>query len=48
MKKLVTLFVFLVITGWTTACGDSLVGLAGHGCDGDPSPNGWCDDGGDE
>ena len=47
MRKLVALFVFLAITGMTTACGGSPVGLAGHGCDGNPSPNSVCDDAGE-
>lgn len=40
MRKLVTMFVFLAITGLTTACGRSPTGLADD-CDGGPSPNGY-------
>ncbi len=43
MRKLVTLFVFLAITGMTTACGGSPVGLAWDDCpDGGMDPNGVC------
>ncbi len=44
MKKLVTLFVFLAITGLATACGDSPVGLAGDCEEGVVDPNGDCGD----
>ena len=38
MRKLVMLFVFLAITGWTTTGGSGY-------CDeyGNPDPNGYCD-----
>ena len=39
MRKLVTMFVFLAITGLMTACGSSPTDL--QGC-GDPDPNGYC------
>ena len=42
MRKLVTMGVFLAITGWMTACGSSPTDLA-FGC-GWPTPNGYCDD----
>ncbi len=46
MKKLVTMFVFLAITGLATACGDSPVGLA-HNCEeGTVDPNAVCEPGG--
>jgi len=47
MKKLVTMFMFLAITGWTAACGASPVDLA-DGCpEGSvPDPNGFCEGGG--
>ncbi len=46
MRKLMTMFVFLAITGIMTACGDSPTGLA-HGCDGVPDPNAYCDETGE-
>ena len=45
MKKLVTMFVFLAITGWTAACGASPVDLADECVEGGPDPNGFCDGG---
>ena len=46
MKKLVTMLVFLAITGWTTACGGSPMDLADDDCDeGWPDPNGFCEGG---
>ena len=47
MRKLVTMFVFLAITGFTTACGASPTDLGSHGC-GVPSPNSYCDDDDDD
>ena len=45
MKKLLTLFVFLVVTGMTAACGNSPLDLADGDCEveGMPSPNSFCD-----
>ena len=42
MRKLVTMFVFLAITGIMTACGGSPTDLADV-CDGVPDPNAYCD-----
>ena len=42
MKKLMTMFVFLAITGIMTACGGSPTDLA-NGCDGGMDPNAYCD-----
>ena len=36
MRKLVALFVFLAIIGWTTAERSAF-------CDGNPDPNGYCE-----
>ena len=46
MRKLLTLLVFLAITGLTAGCGASPVDLAAHHrCgDGGSDPNGWCID----
>ncbi len=41
MKKLVTMFVFLAITGWTTACGASPVDVGEIDLAGVPDPNGF-------
>ena len=41
MKKLVTLFVFLAITGVATACGGSPVDLGEIDCTSEPDPNGY-------
>ena len=42
MKKLMTMFVFLAITGIMTACGNSPTDLA-NGCEGVVDPNSWCE-----
>ena len=42
MRKLVTMWVFLAITGMMTACGGSPTDLA-DGCDGVVDPNSWGD-----
>ena len=44
MRKLVTLLVFLAITGLTAGCGASPVDLAGHDECGGSDPNGYCED----
>ena len=44
MRKLVTMWVFLAITGIMTACGGSPTDLA-HGCDGVVDPNSYCEEG---
>ncbi len=41
MRKLVTMWVFLAITGIMTACGGSPTDLAN--CDGVVDPNSYCD-----
>ena len=41
MKKLVTMLMFLAITGLTTACGASPVDLS-ETCEGDLDPNSFC------
>ena len=45
MKKLVRLFVFLVVTGMTAACGSSPMDLGDGPCEveGVPIPNGFCE-----
>ena len=45
MKKLMTMLLFLAITGLATACGDSPVGLAGDCEDGVVNPNSFCEGG---
>ena len=42
MRKLVTMWVFLAITGIMTACGASPTDLA-YDCGGNPDPDGFCD-----
>ncbi len=41
MKKLVTLLVFLAITGWTVGCGASPVGVDEIDLSSGPDPNGF-------
>jgi hypothetical protein len=45
MRKRLTMFVFLVITGLTAACGDSPTDFAGGCGEANPDPNGYCDPG---
>ena len=45
MKKLVTMWVFLALTGIITACGGSPTDLAEGDCEGNPDPNSYCEGG---
>ena len=45
MRKLLTAFLLLAITGFATACESSPLDLAGD-CDGNPDPNSYCEPGG--